>query len=317
MTARRALLDEASIDFDLPVRAARRALVDESALSVTSMDLSTADVARRAVDMSVPAVEQTIMDPIRLSVDNARVGSRARKLIATAATMAAAAVFVVPGALQVSSAADRPDAANATLPDRAANNISRSTERPLLEAAEASNERAIDDDTEARVVAAFEKKAADDKAAEEAAAEERASNERATQNNASQASSQAAATAANYEAPPASGAAGAALAFAMAQAGKPYIWGGTGPAGYDCSGLVFAAYRSAGVSLPRTASAMAGAGVAVSPSDLQPGDIIVSYGGGHAAIYVGNGMVIEALNPGVPIGVNRMSGGITAARRIV
>ena len=285
MTARRALLDEASIDFDLPARAARRALVDESALNVTSMDLSTADVARRAVDMSVPAVEQTITDPIRLSVDNARVGSRARKLIATAATMAAAAVFVVPGALQVSSAADRPDAANATLPDRAANNISRSTERPLLEAAEASNERA--------------------------------SNERATQNNASQASSQAAATAANYEAPPASGAAGAALAFAMAQAGKPYIWGGTGPAGYDCSGLVFAAYRSAGVSLPRTASAMAGAGVAVSPSDLQPGDIIVSYGGGHAAIYVGNGMVIEALNPGVPIGVNRMSGGITAARRIV
>lgn len=317
MTARRALLDEASIDFDLPARAARRALVDESALSVTSMDLSTAGVARRAVDMSVPAVEQTITDPIRLSADVAGASSRARKLIATAATMAAAAVFVVPGALQISSAADRPDAANATLPDRAANNISRSTERPLLEVAEAGNERAIDDVTEARVVAALEKKAADDKAAEEAAAAERAANERAAQNNAAQASSQAAATAANYVAPPASGAAGGAVAFAMAQAGKPYIWGGTGPAGYDCSGLVFAAYKSVGINLPRTSYAMAGAGVAVSLSDLQPGDIIVSYGGGHAAMYIGNGMVIEASMPGTPIGVNPLPGGITAARRVL
>lgn len=326
MTARRALIDEAVNDFDtLPVRAARRAAADDSVLNVMSIDLSSVETARRAVDMTVPAVEQTLTDPIRLSVDNAGLSGRARKLMATAATMAAAAVFVVPGALQVSSAADRPQTTTATLTgDRTADKVTRATERTLLDVTETTSDRAVDDDTETRVTAAFEKKAADDKAAEEKAAEEAAAQDRAREeadarraeatNNAA---TPAAAEPVTYSSAPASGAAGAAVAFALAQSGKPYIWGSTGPAGYDCSGLIYAAYASAGVSLPRTSFGMATAGVAVSTSDLQPGDIIISYGGGHAALYIGNGQVVEASAPGIPIGVNALAGGITAARRVI
>ncbi|WP_277032610.1 C40 family peptidase [Propionimicrobium lymphophilum] len=326
MTARRALIDEAVNDFDtLPARAARRAAADDSVLNVMSIDLSSVETARRAVDMTVPAVEQTLTDPIRLSADNAGLSGRARKLMATAATMAAAAVFVVPGALQVSSAADRPQTTTATLTgDRTANKVTRATERTLLDVTETTSDRAVDDDTETRVTAAFEKKAADDKAAEEKAAEEAAAQDRAREeadarraeatNNAA---TPAAARPVTYSSVPASGAAGAAVAFALAQSGKPYIWGSTGPAGYDCSGLIYAAYASAGVSLPRTSFGMATAGVAVSTSDLQPGDIIISYGGGHAALYIGNGQVVEASAPGIPIGVNALAGGITAARRVI
>lgn len=326
MTARRALIDEAVNDFDtLPARAARRAAADDSVLNVMSIDLSSVETARRAVDMTVPAVEQTLTDPIRLSVDNAGLSGRARKLMATAATMAAAAVFVVPGALQVSSAADRPQTTTATLTgDRTADKVTRATERTLLDVTETTSDRAVDDDTETRVTAAFEKKAADDKAAEEKAAEEAAAQDRAREEadarraeSTNNAATPAAARPVTYSSAPASGAAGAAVAFALAQSGKPYIWGSTGPAGYDCSGLIYAAYASAGVSLPRTSFGMATAGVAVSTSDLQPGDIIISYGGGHAALYIGNGQVVEASAPGIPIGVNALAGGITAARRVI
>lgn len=326
MTARRALIDEAVNDFDtLPARAARRAAADDSVLNVMSIDLSSVETARRAVDMTVPAVEQTLTDPIRLSADNAGLSGRARKLMATAATMAAAAVFVVPGALQVSSAADRPQTTTATLTgDRTADKVTRATERTLLDVTETASDRAVDDDTETRVTAAFEKKAADDKAAEEKAAEEAAAQDRAREEAdarraeaANNAAAPAAARPVTYSSAPASGAAGAAVAFALAQSGKPYIWGSTGPAGYDCSGLIYAAYASAGVSLPRTSFGMATAGVAVSTSDLQPGDIIISYGGGHASLYIGNGQVVEASAPGIPIGVNALAGGITAARRVI
>jgi cell wall-associated NlpC family hydrolase len=96
--------------------------------------------------------------------------------------------------------------------------------------------------------------------------------------------------------------AAAAVSFAYAKLGSPYVWGATGPDAFDCSGLVQAAYRSAGVSLPRTTYAQIGAGTRVSRSELQPGDLVFFYSGiSHVGIYVGNGRMIHAPNPSAPV----------------
>jgi cell wall-associated NlpC family hydrolase len=70
-----------------------------------------------------------------------------------------------------------------------------------------------------------------------------------------------------------------AIRYALLQLGKPYLWGGTGPAGYDCSGLVMKAYQAAGISLPRTTFQQVNAGTPVySTSQLEPGDLIFTPG---------------------------------------
>ncbi|WP_329438479.1 C40 family peptidase [Streptomyces canus] len=98
---------------------------------------------------------------------------------------------------------------------------------------------------------------------------------------------------------PASGRGRTAIEFAYAQLGKPYEWGSTGPNSYDCSGLVGAAWRSAGVSLPRTVKQMYDAGRKVAKSDLQPGDVIYWYNDSqHNGMYVGNGKAIHAPRTG-------------------
>lgn len=84
--------------------------------------------------------------------------------------------------------------------------------------------------------------------------------------------------------------------FASKYVGAPYVAGGTTPAGWDCSGFVMWVFGQFGISLPRTSGAQATVGTAVpSLAQAQPGDIIAN--GMHAAIYVGNGMVVNALNP--------------------
>lgn len=104
-------------------------------------------------------------------------------------------------------------------------------------------------------------------------------------------------------APPGSSKGVQALAWAKGQIGKPYIYGGTGPSGYDCSGLTGSAWASVGVSLPRTSQAQYGAGSSVSKGDLQPGDLVFYYGGiSHVALYAGNGQILHASRPGKPIG---------------
>ncbi len=92
-----------------------------------------------------------------------------------------------------------------------------------------------------------------------------------------------------------------AVSFARKQLGKPYIYGASGPRGYDCSGLTSSAWRSAGKSLPRTSYAQLGGLKRVSKSNLRPGDIVGFYSGGHVGIYVGGGQVIHASRPGRPI----------------
>ncbi|MEU6278975.1 NlpC/P60 family protein [Streptomyces sp. NPDC047028] len=96
--------------------------------------------------------------------------------------------------------------------------------------------------------------------------------------------------------------AAAAVAYAYSKLGSPYVWGATGPDAFDCSGLAQAAYRSAGVSLPRTTYAQIDAGRRVSRSELQPGDLVFFYSGiSHVGIYVGNGQMIHAPNPSAPV----------------
>ncbi|MPY58407.1 C40 family peptidase [Streptomyces spongiae] len=98
--------------------------------------------------------------------------------------------------------------------------------------------------------------------------------------------------------------AAAALSYAYGKLGSPYAWGATGPDAFDCSGLAQAAYRAAGVSLPRTTYAQIGAGQRVARSQLQPGDLVFFYSGiSHVGIYAGNGQMIHAPRPGAPVRV--------------
>ncbi len=92
--------------------------------------------------------------------------------------------------------------------------------------------------------------------------------------------------------------AGKAVAFAYAQLGKPYVWGATGPDSYDCSGLVQAAWASAGVAIPRDTYSQVAGLPAIPLSSLQPGDLVFFDGDGHVAMYVGAGMLIDAPQPG-------------------
>jgi cell wall-associated NlpC family hydrolase len=107
---------------------------------------------------------------------------------------------------------------------------------------------------------------------------------------------------------PAAGTAGktaTALDFARAQIGKPCLWGATGPDVYDSSSLVQAAWRAAGVLLPRTVQQQASTGTPVPLADLRPGDIIFFHGGGgeagHVGLYTGNSQMIHAPGPGTLI----------------
>jgi cell wall-associated NlpC family hydrolase len=94
----------------------------------------------------------------------------------------------------------------------------------------------------------------------------------------------------------------AAVAYAYKKLGSPYVWGATGPDAFDCSGLAQAAYRAAGISLPRTTYAQINAGRRVARSELRPGDLVFFYSGiSHVGIYVGNGRMIHAPNPSAPV----------------
>jgi cell wall-associated NlpC family hydrolase len=120
------------------------------------------------------------------------------------------------------------------------------------------------------------------------------------------------------------GAAGTAMNAAVSQRGVPYVWGGTTPAGFDCSGLMLWSYAQAGITLPRSAAAQFTVGKAVSLDALQPGDLIF-YGSSastlhHVSMYVGNHEVVHAPTEGedvriVPI--QNSGSDIFGAKRIV
>jgi cell wall-associated NlpC family hydrolase len=108
---------------------------------------------------------------------------------------------------------------------------------------------------------------------------------------------------------PASGNAQTVLDFAYAQIGKPYIWGGTGPNGYDCSGLTQAAWAQVGVTLPRVTYDQINAGQRVSWENKQPGDLLFFYGPNpsHVGLYAGDGVMVHASTSARPIGTVQLS----------
>jgi cell wall-associated NlpC family hydrolase len=135
------------------------------------------------------------------------------------------------------------------------------------------------------------------------------------------------AKATHHAATPAQGAAAGtaaaqAIAYGRQQLGKPYLWGGTGPDAYDCSGLVMEAYASAGITIPRTSEAQwAGLPHVSSP---QPGDLVFAPGSdgtwaspGHVALVIPGGQVIQAYATGTPIEVSSLSEFASGAGGIV
>ncbi|WP_143426841.1 C40 family peptidase [Georgenia soli] len=99
------------------------------------------------------------------------------------------------------------------------------------------------------------------------------------------------------EAPVASGS--AIVDYARQFLGVPYVWGGTTPAGFDCSGFTSYVFAQFGTSLPRTSGAQASTGTRVSAAEARPGDLVTWPG--HVGIYTGNGNNIAARQPGTPL----------------
>jgi cell wall-associated NlpC family hydrolase len=91
---------------------------------------------------------------------------------------------------------------------------------------------------------------------------------------------------------------GNVVQYAMSQLGTPYVWAGSAPGGFDCSGLVMWAYAQVGVSLPHSSYAQYGYGVPVSRDELQPGDLVFFDGLGHVGIYIGGGQFVHAPHTG-------------------
>ena len=103
----------------------------------------------------------------------------------------------------------------------------------------------------------------------------------------------------------ATGRAAIAIHYAMAQVGKSYVYGAAGPNAFDCSGLMMMAWAQAGIGLPHSSSAQYGMGRHVASSDLQPGDLVFYYSPiSHVAMYIGNGLIVEAANPGAGVRVS-------------
>lgn len=146
---------------------------------------------------------------------------------------------------------------------------------------------------DAEAKAEQERQEAAARAQQEAAAQQAAAASRSATRSSLESSSSASLTVN----PPDSKTAAALVSYAEQFVGQvPYVWGGSTMSGWDCSGFVMYVFAQFGISLPHSSGAQAGYGTAVpSLASAQPGDIIAN--SAHAGIYVGNGMVVNALNP--------------------
>jgi cell wall-associated NlpC family hydrolase len=113
---------------------------------------------------------------------------------------------------------------------------------------------------------------------------------------------------------------GGVVGIAMRYLGVPYVWGGSTPRGFDCSGFVSYVFAQIGVSVPHSSYAQFGMGTAISISALQPGDLVFFTGASHVGIYIGSGQFIHAPHTGDVVKISSLSGyyssNFAGARRI-
>jgi cell wall-associated NlpC family hydrolase len=111
-----------------------------------------------------------------------------------------------------------------------------------------------------------------------------------------------------------------AVTFARRFIGVPYVWGGSSPNGFDCSGLVRYVYEKFGIDLPHSSYADFDLGRRVSRWELKPGDLVFFDGVGHVGLYIGNGRFIHAPHTGTHVQISTMAsygGSFDGARRVV
>ncbi|QEV19562.1 C40 family peptidase [Streptomyces alboniger] len=180
-------------------------------------------------------------------------------------------------------------------------------------AAAKAAKQAKEDQAQAEKKAEAKRKA--EAAAEKKAEEERASRatERTSLSTQSTSGSGAGSgsTASDSVAAPASGSVGTVISFLKAQLGDAYVMGASGPNAWDCSSLVQAAFKQAGVDLPRVSQDQSVAGTPVSLSNIQVGDILYWGGAGsayHVGVYIGNGQYLDAANPSKGVVIQDLSG---------
>ena len=98
-----------------------------------------------------------------------------------------------------------------------------------------------------------------------------------------------------------------AAQLALGEQGTPYVWGGSAPGGFDCSGLVAWAYGQVGISLPHYTGSLWNVGTHVSPDQLEPGDLVFFHGQSHVGIYIGGGQFVHAPHTGDVVKVSSLS----------